>query len=181
MKPLSSVSVLLGVGVLLAGCGGVNSQGPSAGVGRAANELQTGQSPSSSGTAFVPGLGEIMAQTAARHVKLWFAGQGKNWALAAYELDEIREGLDDAGKYHPTHKSIAAPIPILIKSWMDKPLAGLDEAVKARDLVRFTRHFDELTEGCNACHRGTDFGYNQVIRPNFNPFPSQSFTATDPS
>src|SRR5262249_14805529 len=44
---------------------------------------------------YVPGLGEFMTATQLRHAKLWFAGKNSNWALAAYEVDEIKEGLED--------------------------------------------------------------------------------------
>ncbi|WP_283744478.1 hypothetical protein [Sideroxydans sp. CL21] len=47
---------------------------------------------------YVPGMGEIMGSTQMRHAKLWFAGKSGNWDLASYELDEIREGMDDAVK-----------------------------------------------------------------------------------
>jgi hypothetical protein len=45
-----------------------------------------------------PGLGEFMAATQLRHAKLWFAGKMNNWDLAAYEIDEIKEGLEDRRK-----------------------------------------------------------------------------------
>lgn len=124
---------------------------------------------------YVPGLGEIMAATATRHSKLWFAGQAQNWALAAYELDELHEGFDDAAKFHPTHKQISTPIPQLIAATMDRPLAKLDAAIKKQDIVAFTKHFDELTEGCNGCHKTSEFEFNIVTRPMFNPFANQSF------
>ena len=43
---------------------------------------------------YEPGLGEFMMATQLRHAKLWFAGKSHNWDLAAYEIDEIKEGLD---------------------------------------------------------------------------------------
>ena len=46
--------------------------------------------------AYTLGLGEIMGLQQMRHVKLWFAGQAKNWELASYELDELTEGFEDA-------------------------------------------------------------------------------------
>ncbi|MDD4933474.1 MAG: hypothetical protein PHO89_08435, partial [Methylacidiphilaceae bacterium] len=52
---------------------------------------------------YAPGLGEIMSAIQLRHAKLWFAGKAKNWALAAYELDEIQEGFDEAVRLHPEH------------------------------------------------------------------------------
>jgi hypothetical protein len=42
---------------------------------------------------YEPGLGEFMTATQLRHAKLWFAGKQNNWDLAAYEIDEIKEGL----------------------------------------------------------------------------------------
>ncbi len=124
---------------------------------------------------YIPGLGEIMAQSADRHAKLWFAGLARNWELAAYEVDELREGFEDAAKYHRTHKQIKQPIPELISQYMDQPLAGLEEAIKDNDSRAFTNNYDSLTEGCNACHQATEFGFNRVTHPSFNPFANQAF------
>lgn len=124
---------------------------------------------------FVPGLGEIMAQTATRHAKLWLAGQAGNWELAAYEIDELHEGMEDAGKYHPTHKQIKQPIPELIAQYVDQPLAALEQAIKAKNKPEFIANYDKLTVGCNTCHKATDFGFNVVQRPSFNPFSNQAF------
>jgi hypothetical protein len=41
--------------------------------------------------AYKPPLGDIMGKIQLRHIKLWFAGKLKNWELAAYEVDEIKE------------------------------------------------------------------------------------------
>ncbi|OQW77564.1 MAG: hypothetical protein BVN35_05445 [Proteobacteria bacterium ST_bin11] len=124
---------------------------------------------------FTPGLGEIMAQTAVRHTKLWFAGQARNWELAAYEVDELREGFADAGKYHPTHKQIKQPVPELIAQYMDRPLAGMEQAIKDKNLPMFIENYNAITAACNACHQGTEFGFNMVTQPSFNPFANQAF------
>jgi cytochrome c1 len=125
---------------------------------------------------YAPGLGEIMAQTATRHAKLWFAGQMGNWPLAEYELDELTEGFGDAAKYHPTHKSSPVPLPQLIARTMDAPMRELTAAVKTRDGMAFARQYDALTQACNACHLSSNFGFNVVTRPTHNPFANQSFT-----
>ena len=122
---------------------------------------------------FAPGLGEIMTLTQMRHVKLWLAGTNENWPLATYELDELHEGMDDAAKFHPTHKKAA--ISKLIASLMTGPLDQLEGAVKAQDRDRFVKAFDALTQGCNACHQATDFGFNVVTRPVGNPYANQAF------
>jgi hypothetical protein len=124
---------------------------------------------------YIPGLGEIMAQTSARHIKLWFAAQNKNWDLAAYELDELHEGLDDAAKFHPTHKQIKQPLPKLLALYMNQPLAALEKAVNEKDLTAFNQQYANLTAACNACHQATEFGFNQITQPQSNPFTNQLF------
>lgn len=137
----------------------------------------TGQSAAES---YVVGLGEIMGQTQVRHAKLWFAGQAGNWPLAAYELDELKEGFDDAVKYHPLHKSAPEPLTAMIPEFMDLPLGELDTAIKAKSPDKFTTAFDHLTLGCNGCHKESDFGFNVVTRPAAPPFSNQIF-APQPS
>ena len=135
----------------------------------------SGCSRQSAEASYTPGLGEIMSFTQMRHAKLWFAGQNANWQLASYELDELNEGLEDAAKYHPTHKDADLPIPQLIDKIMKAPIHDLEEAVKARDQNRFTTAFDALTGGCNSCHQATKFGFNVVTRPTANSYTNQAF------
>jgi hypothetical protein len=124
---------------------------------------------------FIPGLGEIMTLTQMRHAKLWLAGQAGNWPLAGYEMDELQEGLQDAATFHPTHKDASLPIPGLIDKIMTEPVKRLEKAIAARDAGDFTQAFDALTDGCNACHRATNFGFNVVTRPSANPYSNQAF------
>ena len=125
--------------------------------------------------AFTPGLGEIMTLTQMRHTKLWFAGEGANWPLAEYELEELNEGFEDAATFHPTHKDAPLPIPQLIEKMMTAPVHDLDETVKAKDRERFVKAFDAVTDGCNSCHRATNFDFNVVSRPTSNPYSNQVF------
>ena len=124
---------------------------------------------------YVIGLGEIMGLTQMRHAKLWFAGQSRNWPLAAYELDELKEGFDDAVKYHPSHKDVRQPLTNLVPEFVGPPLDELEAAIKAKDRTRFTSAFDRLSAGCNACHKEADFGFNVVKRPTVPPYSNQSF------
>jgi len=130
---------------------------------------------------YVIGLGEIMGLNQMRHAKLWFAGQAGNWPLAAYELDEMREGFDDAKHFHDHHKGVPQPLSQMIPAYIDPPLAELDHAVTARDKAAFTLGFDHLTEGCNGCHKAADFGFNVIQRPTSQPYSNQSFAAPGPT
>lgn len=115
-----------------------------------------------------------MSATQVRHAKLWFAGDAENWELAAYELDEIKEGLEDAVKLHPSHKEI--PVADMIESNLHAPLAELAEAIASKDRDRFARAFDGLTAACNACHRAANHGFIEVQRPTAAPVSNQVFT-----
>jgi len=79
---------------------------------------------------YAPGLGEFMTATQLRHAKLWFAGKMNNWDLAAYEIDEIKEGLEDAQKQFPTHDGI--PVAEMIKTIIGPAIEGLEKAVGAK-------------------------------------------------
>ena len=122
-----------------------------------------------------PGLGEIMTLIQMRHTKLCLAGEAKNWALAAYEVDEIKEGLHDIVTYHPTHKTSPVSIAEVTPQQTDASIKALDEAIKSKNSKAFDQAFDAFTFSCNSCHAATGFEFNVVVRPKVNPFPNQSF------
>ena len=124
---------------------------------------------------YVPGLGEFMSAQQMRHSKLWFAGQAQNWPLAAYELDEIKEGFGNIVKYHPVHEGAPIPIKNILPDLTNGPLALLQTAVASEKLEKFDRAFDSLTKACNECHRAEKFGFNVITRPKANPYTNQDF------
>ncbi len=139
----------------------------------AATPATTPASPTAA--SYVPGLGELMSLNQMRHAKLWFAGEAGNWKLAAYELDELREGFDDVVRYHPLHKDSPVPIGEAVEKIMTEPLAEVGRAIERQDREGFARAYDVLTDGCNRCHQATNFGFNVVQRPTSNPYANQSF------
>jgi hypothetical protein len=122
---------------------------------------------------YEPGLGEFMTATQLRHAKLWFAGKQNNWELAAYEIDEIKEGLEDAERLFPTHDGI--PVAEMIKTIIGPPMDELEEAVRAKSADKFTVAFDELTSACNACHAGANKPFIRIQRPVEPPLTNQNF------
>jgi hypothetical protein len=114
----------------------------------------------------VPGLGEIMTLQQLRHIKLWFAGQARNWPLADYEIGELNEGFEDVDK-------------LLGGGTADKmvgePLKALQEAVKARNPAAFATAFDSLSGGCNNCHHLLDHAFISIKRPTLLPYSDQEF------
>jgi hypothetical protein len=122
---------------------------------------------------YAPGLGEFMTATQLRHAKLWFAGKENNWDLAAYEIDEITEGLEDAEKQFPTRDGI--PVADMIKANIDPAVEQLKRAVAARSSTKFVVAFDNLTSACNACHAGADRPFIRIQRPTASPLSNQNF------
>jgi len=123
--------------------------------------------------AYAPGLGEVMSLQQARHVKLWLAGEQRNWALAAYELDELREGFADASALHPGFEGV--PVAALIAQLTPAPLHALGKAIEAKDPAGFASSFDGLTAACNACHRAARHGFIVITRPSGPAFGNQQF------
>jgi len=122
---------------------------------------------------YAPGLGEFMTATQLRHAKLWFAGKANNWDLAAYEIDEIMEGLEDAEKQFPTLDGI--PVADMIKANIDPAVEELRKAVGARSSAKFAAAFDKLTGACNTCHKGANKPFIRIQRPTSSPLSNQNF------
>ena len=122
---------------------------------------------------YEPGLGEFMMATQLRHAKLWFAGKSHNWDLAAYEIDEIKEGLEDATRLHSTVDGV--PVAEMIKTITDPRIERLEKAVGAKDNTQFVAAFDELTNGCNSCHAKAGKPFIRIQRPSVPPLSNQNF------
>jgi hypothetical protein len=122
---------------------------------------------------YAPGLGEFMTATQLRHAKLWFAGKENNWDLAAYEIDEIMEGFEDAEKQFSTHDGI--PVAEMIKANIDPAVEELRKAVGAKSRTKFAVAFDKLTSACNTCHIGANKQFIRIQRPTSSPLSNQNF------
>ena len=115
-----------------------------------------------------------MTQLSYRHSKLWFAGQAQNWELAAYELDEIKEGLADISQYHPNHHEVKG-IPGQIERHMTAPINQTAQAIQSKNPQTFTVGYDSITSGCNTCHQANGFGFNVIVTPQTNTYSNQQF------
>jgi hypothetical protein len=126
------------------------------------------------GAPYAPGLGEIMSLQQMRHAKLWQAGAAKNWPLAAYELDELKEGFEDAARFHARDEGV--PIAEMIRSLTPGPMDALGSAIEKKDGKAFATSFDALTGTCNACHAGAKHGFIRIRRPRGSSYTNQDFS-----
>ena len=122
-------------------------------------------------TSYKPGFGEFMSSIQAHHSKLWFAGINQNWKLADFEIHEIMEALDDIQQFQKERKESR------VIGMLNPALAGMDSAIRQKDLVKFREGFTILTNTCNDCHKAVDFEFNQVKIPETSPFTNQDFKA----
>lgn len=126
-----------------------------------------------SASPYVPDLGDLMAATQLRHLKLAWAGDLQNWALAKYEAGEIRDSLAVAAKLYPIFRNVE--LAKLIADVSEPALKEIDDAIKAKNHTAVTRAFIKLTNACNSCHETAGFGFIAIRVPTTLPFSDQSF------
>ena len=118
--------------------------------------------------AYLPHLGDLMNTMQARHLKLWFAGRSNNWPLAAYEVDLMMENFRDIAIRCPN-------VPVADVEMLIGPTKDIGESIKARDAVKFSETYKELTAACNSCHQAIGREYVVIQVPTASPFSNQVF------
>jgi hypothetical protein len=137
------------------------------------------QSPPAAATsaapaAFNPGVGELMNLIVQpRHTKLWFAGHEANWALAEYEIKELRAALANVAKSRPIfrERSVAENV----EMFMGGALRGVDEAIRDRNATKFAEAYTTVNAGCNACHTALNQSQVVIKTPEQPSYPDQDF------
>jgi hypothetical protein len=113
-----------------------------------------------------PNIADIMTFQQERHLKLWLAGRAGNWPLADYEIGKLKDGFDDVDKLiggETIDKAVGVPI------------SAIEKAIEDKDRDTFVRAFDQLTAGCNSCHRTFDHAFIVIQRPDQLPYGNQHF------
>jgi hypothetical protein len=110
-----------------------------------------------------------MVATQLSHFKLWYAGAVENWPLANYELAQIRTSIDRARNLYPN--SVESNMTMM------KPVADeVQDAIEAKDRVKFSKTFSKLTAACNSCHKATGFGFIKMRDPTLSPIETSPFS-----
>jgi hypothetical protein len=135
--------------------------------------VATSSADGESAQPYTPGLVEFMMAVQSHHSKLWLAGSARNWELADYQVDELKELLEDIAKRVPDYKG--TPVGKMIEAVTMPPISDIESAIKNRDGAKFMAAFDRLTAACNACHEAANRSFIVVQRPATSPFPNQSF------
>jgi len=123
---------------------------------------------------YIPGLGEFMGRIQTDHAKLWLAGQARNWELAGYQLNELKEVFSDVQDLVPRYQNV--PVGQMIDALITGTIADMEGAIAARDFSKFSTAFDELTAACNSCHQAANRPYIAIRRPMRSNFSNQDFS-----
>jgi hypothetical protein len=118
---------------------------------------------------YKPGFGEFMSNIQVHHAKLWFAGTNQNWKLADFEIQEIKESLENIQKFQ-FEREETKTLPIIFS-----PMDSVQSAINKKDLNSFKQSFNLLTSTCNACHKAVNNEFNKIKIPDIPPFSNQSF------
>ena len=123
------------------------------------------------GHGYRPGLGEFMTGIQLHHEKLWFAGKNKNWELADFEMNEIKETLTDIYDYCSDRPETHF-LPMISPA-----LDSVGQSILQQNSDSFQKSYITLTNTCNSCHQTTQHGFNVIKVPDTSPFSDQDFTA----
>lgn len=118
---------------------------------------------------YKPGFGEFMSSIQVHHNKLWFAGTNDNWKLADFEINEIKESLDDIKTYRTDRPETNAI------GMIDQPLQNVSNAIQQKNSTEFKNSYMILTSTCNSCHQATQHEFNIITVPTTPPYSNQSF------
>jgi hypothetical protein len=125
-------------------------------------------------SSYKPGLGEFMTAIQIHHAKLWFAGLNQNWKLADFEINEIKESIDDITRYCTDRPEIQS-LPMILPAF-----DSVSSAIKQQNARLFKLSFRFLTNTCNNCHTITKHGFNAIQIPDKPPFSNQDFRNPNP-
>lgn len=118
-------------------------------------------------------LANIMSILQLRHIKLWYAGRARDWALVDFELDRIVEDLRRAATLYT-----GIPVPHIIATV--GPIETMREAVKRKDQKAFDQGYAAMTASCNACHIAGQVGFIRLQTPTVFPFTDQAIGEKTP-
>ena len=136
--------------------------------------VPTAQPPDAAPVPYTMTMGDMMNTfVQPRHAKLGLAGSAKNWPLAAYALAEIRETFAAIAKAKPRFGGM--PVLDLVDAALREPMGAVEAAIKQHDPEKFTAAYDQLTQGCNACHASLDHPFVVIKAPDASAFPNQEF------
>ena len=98
-----------------------------------------------------PGLGTLMRDVSDRYWILYYAAQGGNWSLAAYQLRGLRSLWKKMSLTRPKYTAMLA-------DYATKIFDPLDQQISGRNFAEFERIYREGIDLANKLHVATKHG-----------------------
>ena len=129
----------------------------------------------------VPPVSHPMIDVSYNASNLWFAGQKKNWPLAAYFLGETRNRMRWAIRLNPAPKGPTGEV-VDMKATVDGiengSFATLKQAIDNKNSAAFETAYKHMLEDCYSCHKAANRPY---LRPMIPTAPPQTIINYDPA
>src|SRR5215471_2137428 len=126
---------------------------------------------------FKPAFDDIMTMLVQpRHIKLYAAGQAKNWGLAAFQLNELQGALRRIGQTIPKYRTY--DVNNSVASIFTPAMQKMDAAIKTANPAQFATAYGELTQACNTCHQAMEHPFLKIKVPDasaMQPYINQDF------
>jgi hypothetical protein len=123
---------------------------------------------------FKPAMDDLMTMLVQpRHIKIYYAGQAKNWTLAAFELNELRGALVRIGRTIPVYRNVG--VDLAVASIFADRMKAVDTAIKAANQEQFVAAYREMTQACNDCHQGMEHPFLKITVPSAANYQDQDF------
>jgi hypothetical protein len=128
-----------------------------------------------------PDQAHAMQDVGYHFANLWFAGQARNWPLAAFYNQEVLSHLKWAVRIIPVRKDNAGQdvkLGEILEAFENAPWTQLNDAIGAEDSAAFDRAYRFALESCYACHKASD---KPFIRPQMPEQPETPIINFDPA
>ena len=128
----------------------------------------------------IPAQSHSMIDVGWHMANLWFAAKQQHWALAAFEVSEVRNRIRWTIRINPTVKGPDGN-PVDLKGIFDgidtSALPALKKAVDEKNRTAFASAYRGMIESCYSCHKAAGKPY---LRPMVPTTPPQSIITYDP-
>ncbi len=98
-----------------------------------------------------PGLGALMRDVSDRYWILYYAAQGGNWDLAAYQLRGLRSLYQKGSTTRPKYAG-------MLEDYAKKIFDPLQQHIEARNFTEFEKIYQAGIDLANALHGATHHG-----------------------
>jgi len=106
----------------------------------------------------IGGFGTAMMEVGYRYQELYWAGKDQNWEYAEYQLDDLREAIENGLERRPNRAQSA-------EHFLNVTLPDMEEAIQKKDSSTFFVEFERLQTGCNNCHQMEEVPFIRVGVP----------------